>query len=268
MGYGMFRENVMRRRQEGFSLAEILVVIAIIVVAAAVVSFSYFGTASRERVAGGAEAITKMLSGARQAAITSGSYRWLRIDLREDTLQSFQRVYDSMTDEEILEPVTGVERISDHTDITDAWFSTEEPADVSVWLEIADSQLRVQIKINPRGAISDMEYESIRGSDDWTSLGWDSPVFHVYTLSRSAGDRVHGSQIVFPGNPNPYPYRNPDGTGGDVIGDTALISKLRILPSSSPEREKCYTVVIYGLTGRAQVYEYGYGYPWPSLLKY
>ncbi|HNT34891.1 MAG TPA: prepilin-type N-terminal cleavage/methylation domain-containing protein [bacterium] len=259
----------MKNRQSGFSLVEMLVVLAIIVVMGGVVSFSYWNVLHSRRVAGGAEAVWSALSSSRQAAITMRESRALELDLLEDSFQILREVYryDRATGKETSEWESsgGAEQILASVDVTDICFSSDDvPQDMDQWLAIVQRQAKVRFVFNRRGALSEVSYQVSK--DQWQTVESKNPIIHVYSLGRDGSDKVHGSQIFLAGRA--YPYRDPKNTRNDVLNQADLRTKLRGLPVDSRERRKCYSVKLYGATGRSIVYDYGIGYPWPSSMMY
>lgn len=259
----------MKNRQSGFSLIEMLVVLAIIVIMGGVVSFSYWNVLHSRRVSGGAEAVWSALSSARQAAIATNSSRALEINLLDESLQILREVYRydraSGTESKVWESTGGAEQILSSVDVTDICFSSDDiPQEMDKWTEIVTRQPRVRFVLNRWGALTEVAYQVSR--DEWRRVETKNPIIHVYSLGRDGSDKVHGSQIFLAGRA--YPYRDPKNTRNDVLNQADLRNKLRNLPVDSRERRKCYSIMLYGATGRAVIYEYGLGYPWPSSLMY
>ena len=257
----------MTSRQEGFSLLEMLIVLGIIVIVVSTVSYSYWGFLDTRKLLTGAERIRTMVAGARQAAVTNRAYRWLEIDLLDDSLQTYEQeyIYENGQEELTWVSTTGVERLDRSIDITDVCERSVEPNDFAAWELITRYQTKVRLVFNPRGYLSSMEYLNPT-TRAWESLAVENPIIHLYTSGRSGVDKVHGANIVLSGRE--YPYRDPGGTRVDVISDPGLRDKVRNLPADALDRKKCYSVKIYGTTGRPVIYEYGIGYPWSTELSY
>lgn len=260
---------IIRERQErcrqGFSLVEMLVVVGIIVVMGSILSFGYWNILNREELSGSAETVLSMIGSTRQSAIAKQESRWLEINLAGDSLRVYKKVYvydrETGYEYEDYEAVTALERTA--VDITDITTSTEEPLDMALWEEIVYRQLPIRLEFNPRGALVALYYRSL-DTGAWEKTGVRNPVIHLYSLSRSAEDDEFGTEIELSGAS--LPYRDPYGTQNDVLSNSLWRQRLQVLPSDSLQRRKCYSIQIYGATGRAYLYEYGLGYPWPKSL--
>jgi prepilin-type N-terminal cleavage/methylation domain-containing protein len=263
------KDMVIRKRRarnnRGFSLVEMLVVLGIIVVMGTILSFSYWNVLHREQLAGSADIVFSMISSARQAAIANRESRWLEIDLTGDSLQIFKKVYiydrESGNEYEDYEAVTALERTT--ADIADITTSPDGPLDMDIWLTIVERQLPIRLEFNPRGVLVAMYYRS-PDSGLWEETAVQNPIIHVYTLIKTGQDAEVGSEIRFGGES--LPYRDPHGSRNDVLNNPTWRERLQGLPSDSDERKKCYSIRVYEATGRAFIFDYGIGYPWPKSL--
>ena len=256
-----------RSKRQGFSLTELLVVLAIAGVVAGLAIVSFIGASKNLRLSSAANALNQSLINARQQAITSRSARRVAINLTNGTYWIERKNVEATEWTEggrNALRVSEVERVAKNILIADIAGFTEAEITVSqgarkIWY----------VEFDNRGTAINYPENGVPGGNPvveafrtrpWSQrsnltlhLIMDNTRIPVDEQSQLAYNLRNAALVSFI---NSIEANDEDGNEQDD-GNTSVAIEV-----STEARRQTVSVFVLALTGRSKVFEYGYGFPW------
>ena len=254
------------KKNQGFSLIELLTVVGIIVIMVGIASFSFFRYAENSRVSGAANNISSIIRGARQASITNRETRRVVLELHPQGASDtelrdkiwVEKPPPNRNEDLPWIPVSDVESFDYQSDVTDVVGTldghpvTNENVDANDLdsFRSGDNFAKICYEFNSQGQI--VSRYILSGNNAKTEFNEGGYLIHV--INR---DERIALSYTDEGNMDSFVVYDPNTTKIRFL-------KRDVVNNIDPytERRKCYTIVVLHNVGRTRVLDYGYGSPW------